>query len=48
MGPIEDDLIEAFLTALFGGGEASANHKEVLGHSVKSGRLGIPDPWLLV
>ena len=47
MGPIEDSLIEAFLPALFGGEEVSANLREILGHSVKHRGLGIPYPRLL-
>ena len=47
MGPIEDSLIEAFLPALFGGEEVSANLREILGHSVKHRGRSIPDPWLL-
>ena len=47
MEPIEDSLREAFSPALFGGGEVSVNCREILGHSVKHGRLGIPEPRLL-
>ena len=47
MDPIEDALREAFLPAFFGGEEVSANLREILGHSVKRGVLGIPKPWLL-
>ena len=43
---IEDSIREAFLYALFGGEEFSANFREILGHSVKCGSLGIPDPRL--
>ena len=46
MGPIEDTLREAFLPVLFGGGEVSTNLREIQGHSVKRGGLGIPDPCL--
>ena len=35
LGPIEDALREAFFPALFGGEEVSADHREILGHSVK-------------
>ena len=48
MSPIEDALREAFLPVLFGGGEVSTNFREIQGHSVKRGGLGIPDPWFLV
>ena len=46
MGPIEDELREAFFPALFVREEVSTNLKEILGHSEKHGGLGIPDPWL--
>ena len=48
MVSIEDTLIESFFPALFGGEEVSTNLKEILGHSVKRGSLGISDPRLLV
>ena len=38
---------KAFFPALFRGEEVSADIKEILGHSVKRGVLGIPDPRLL-
>ena len=46
MGPIEDALIEAILPALFGGEEVRAYLREILGHIVKRGGLGIPEPRL--
>ena len=46
MGPIEDALREAFFPTFFGGEEVSADLREILGHSVKRGGLGIPDPRL--
>ena len=47
MDPIKDAIREAFLPALFGGEEVSADIREILGHSMKRGGLGIPDPRLL-
>ena len=44
---MDDDLREAFFPALFGGEEVSADLREILGHSVKCGGLGIPYPQLL-
>ena len=41
---IEDTLREALFPALFGGEEVSDDLREILGHSVKHGGLGIPDP----
>ena len=41
MGHIEDALREAFLSTLFGGEEISADPREILGHSMKRGVLGI-------
>ena len=46
MGTIDDALREAFLTALSGREEISADLRKILGHSVKRGGLGIPYPWL--
>ena len=48
MVPIEDSLIEAFFTALFGGDEVSSDLREIQGHSMKRGGLRIPDPCLSV
>ena len=45
--PVDYALIEAFLPAMFGGEEVSADLREILGHSVKTGGLGIPDPRML-
>ena len=47
MGPIEDSLRDAFFPALFGGEEASSNFRDILGHSVKHGGLGIPEYQML-
>ena len=44
MGPIEDAVREAFLPALFGGEEVSADLIKSLGHSMKRGGLGKPYP----
>ena len=44
MGPIEETLREKFFPALFGGEEINADFRKILGHSVKHGGLGIPDP----
>ena len=46
MGPIEEALRDKFFPALFGGEEINANFRKILGHCVKHGSLGIPDPWL--
>ena len=43
---MEDELREAFFPALFVGEEFSADLREILGHSMKHGGLGIPDPRL--
>ena len=47
MGPIEDDVREAFFPALFGRLEVNTDLREILGHSVKRGGLFIIDPCLL-
>ena len=47
MGAIVDALREAFFPVLFGGEEVRYDLREILGRSVKCGRLGIPDPRLL-
>ena len=44
MGPIKEALREKFFPALFGGEEINADYRKILGHSIKHGRLGIPDP----
>ena len=44
MGPIEEALRENFFPSLFGGEEITADFRQILGHSVKHGGLGIPDP----
>ena len=46
MGPIEEALREKFFPSLFGGEEITADFRKILGHSVKHGGLGIPDPRL--
>ena len=45
--PIEDALREAFFPALYGGGEVSADLREILGHSIKHRDLCIPESRLL-
>ena len=44
MGPIEEALREKFFPSLFGGEEITAKFLKILGHIVKYGGLGIPDP----
>ena len=44
MGPIEEAQREKFFPVLLGGEEINANFRQILGHSVKHGGLGIPDP----
>ena len=46
MGPIEEARIEKLSPLLFGGEEITADSQKILGHSVKHGGLGIPDPRL--
>ena len=46
MGPIEEALREKFFPALFRGEDIAADFRQILGHSVKHGRLGIMDPRL--
>ena len=46
MGPIEEALRDKFFPELFGGEDINANFRQILGHSVKHGILGIPDPLL--
>ena len=48
MGPIEEALREKFFLLIFGGEDINANFLKSLGHSVKHGSLGTPDPWLSV
>ena len=45
MGHIEEALKMKFLLALFGGEDINTNFCQILGHIVKHGDLGIPDPW---
>ena len=44
MGPIEEALREKNFPSLFGGEEITADFLKILGHSVKYGSLGKPDP----
>ena len=44
VGPIEKALREKFLPLLFRGEEIDTDFRKTLGHSVKHGGLGIPDP----
>ena len=44
MGPIEEALREKFFPSLFGGEKINADFWQILGHSVKHGGLGIPEP----
>ena len=46
MGPIEEALREKLFSSLFGGEEIDADFRKILGHCVKHGGLGIPDPRL--
>ena len=46
MGPIEEALKENPPPSLFGGEEITTDFWKILGHSVKHGDLGIPEPWL--
>ena len=46
MGTIEEALREKFIPALFRGEEINTDFWKILGHSVKHGGLGIPDPQL--
>ena len=46
MGLIEDSLREAFFPELFGREEVKSDLKEILGHIMKRGGLGITDPQL--
>ena len=48
MGPIEEALREKIFPALFGGEDIKANFRQIIGHSVNHGSLGIPDPQLSV
>ena len=48
MGLIEEALREKFFPALFGGEETTEDFRKILGHSLKHGNLGIPDPQLSV
>ena len=46
LGTIEEALREKLFPALFLGEEINFNVRKILGHSVKHGGLGIPDPRL--
>ena len=46
MVPIEEALTEKLFPALFGVGGVNADFRKILGHIVKHGSLGIPDPRL--
>ena len=46
MGPIEEALREKFCPMLFRGEEVTADFQNILGHIIKFGGLGIPDPQL--
>ena len=46
MGPLEEALRGKFFPTLFGREEINADFRKILGHSVKHGGLGIPDPRL--
>ena len=46
MIPIEEALREKVFPLLFGGEEINTDFRKILGHGVKHGGLGIPDPQL--
>ena len=46
MGPIEEAQNEKSFPWLFGGEEIDTDFRKILGHGVKHGGLGIPDPRL--
>ena len=46
MGPIEKALRNKFFPTLFGGEGIKTNFREILGHIVKHGGVGIPGPYL--
>ena len=46
MGLIEEALREKLFPALFGGEDINSDFRKILFHSVKYGRLVIPDPRL--
>ena len=46
MGHIEETLREKLFSALFGEEEINADFRQILGHSVNNGGLGIPYPRL--
>ena len=44
VGPIEEALREKFFPSLFGGEDITSDFRKIVGHIVKHGGLGIPDP----
>ena len=46
MGHIEEALREKFFPTLLRREDINATFRKILGHSVKLGGLGIPDPWM--
>ena len=46
MGPIEEALRDKLSPSLFGGEEITSDFRKILGHIVKHGGLGIPEPGL--
>ena len=43
---LQKTVTKKFFSVLFGGEEINTNFRKILGHSVKHGGLGIPDPRL--
>ena len=46
LGPIEKALRNKSFPMLFGGEEINTDFRQILGHTVNHGGLGIPDLWL--
>ena len=44
MDPIDRSLVEALFLDIFDGQEVGGGLRDILGHSVKCGGLGIPNP----
>ena len=44
IGPIEEARREKFFPEIFRGEDINAEFRQILGHSVKHGGIGIPDP----
>ena len=44
MGPIEGALRKKVFPSLFRGEEINTDFRKIIGHSLKHGGLGIPDP----